>query len=154
MIATMLRTMRTWRTVIVRSSRRQPLRQTSIGCGSNAKRPFRLLTGRVRADRRADLDAAGVDGEAPAADLDREPVETARGGAGLLLADPVVLRTVTRALDPLRVLAPRHAAPDVNAPLIERDVALLHTGERERVVDLLRLGEILRRVLHDVRARF
>src|SRR5689334_14753480 len=70
-----------------------------------------VLTGRVGPDRGAEEDVAGVDDDARVARLGRvEPVETARRGAGLLLADPVVLRAVARALEPLRGLAERHAA--------------------------------------------
>src|SRR5436305_9139637 len=109
---------------------------------SHAQRPFLLLAGGVRADRGAEEDRPGVHCHAAATDQHREAVEPARRRPGLLLAHPVVLRPVARALEPLRRLAPRDPAPEVDAPLIERDEALLHAGVDGLVVHLLGLRQI------------
>ena len=52
--------------------------------------------------------------------VDLEPVHPLRGGAELVLARGVVLRAVARALEPLRLLAERHAAAEVHASLVQR----------------------------------
>src|SRR4051812_27399980 len=97
----------------------------------DAVRALGLLAGGVRADRRAGHDRAGVDRHvAVAGDRDGEAVHAARRRTGLLLADLVVLRAVTRALEPLAGHARRHAAAEVRALLVERhDAALLHAGQ-------------------------
>ena len=67
-----------------------------------------------------------------ARDRHGEAVEAARRRATLLLTDPVVLRAVARALEPLRRDAGRHAAAEVHALLVERDEPGLHAGEHRR----------------------
>src|SRR5262245_46029325 len=104
----------------------------------DARRALGALTGRVRADRRAGDDDPGVDGQLGAGHRDDEPVEAARGGTTTLLADPVVLRAVAGALEPLRGLAPRDLATEVHALLVEGDDALLHPRQHQLVLrDLL-----------------
>src|SRR5580765_2646814 len=105
--------MRTWRTVTTRSPRHPSPKAGDDECWSDAKRAFLLLSGRVGADRRPDLDVPGVDGQVVAADDDGEAVEATGSRARLLLTHAVVLGSVARALEPLRRLAPRHAAPEV-----------------------------------------
>src|SRR4051794_13991200 len=107
--------MRTWRTVTTRSPRHPSPSAGDDECGSDAKRAFLLLSGRVGTDRRPDLDVARVDGQAVAADDDREAVEPTRRRARLLLADAVVLGAVAGALEPLRRRAPGHATAEVHA---------------------------------------
>ena len=86
-------------------------------------------------------DGLGVDDDDAALDGDREAVQAPRRGAALLLADPVVLRAVARALEPLRRLAPRHPAAQVHALLVEGDDALLVALEHGGVGgDALGLG--------------
>src|SRR5215213_7415165 len=80
---------------------------------------LRLLAGRVGTDGRAGDDAAGIHRHLTAFDGHAEAVEAARGGAALLLAHPVVLASVARALEPLRRLAPRHATAQVDALLVD-----------------------------------
>src|SRR5256885_1163592 len=93
-------------------------RTRSCAFGSHAQGAFGVLTGRVRSDRRTEEDVAGVDDDARIAGLCRvEAVEAARRGARLLLADAVVFRAMTRALEPLRRLAERDAATQVHAAL-------------------------------------
>src|SRR5438105_4095979 len=92
-------------------------------------RAFGFLTGGVRPDRGADKDRLGVDGDNTAVGGHRKPVETSRSGAALLLADPVVLRAVAGALEPLRARAPRHPASEVNALLVQGDEALGVPGQ-------------------------
>src|SRR3954462_15573980 len=76
--------------------------------GSHAQGALGVLTGGVRPDGRTEKDRSRVDDDAAVARLRRvEPVETARRGAGLLLADAVVLRAMARALEPLRRRAER-----------------------------------------------
>src|SRR4051794_27214708 len=106
---------------------------------SHAQRTLGVLTGRVRPDRRAEEDVAGIDDDARIARLRcEEAVETARRRARLLLADAVVLRAVTRALEPLRRLAERDATTEVHAALVERDdPELRHVLEDRGLVDLL-----------------
>src|SRR5680860_833769 len=108
------------------------------------------LTRRVRADRRPGDDLASVDLDAAARHGEREPVEAARGGPGLLLADAVVLRAVAWALEPLRRVAPRNPAAQVHALLVQRDVALFHAGYHARLVHLLGLLDVFLRVGDDV----
>src|SRR3546814_4821211 len=74
----------------------------SVTPTGDAVRTLGLLAGGVGADRRADQHGAGVNADGAAVDGDREAVETTGGGATLLLADPVVLRAVALALEPLR----------------------------------------------------
>ena len=83
----------------------------------------------------------------PPSTLSGEAVEATRRRAALLLADPVVLRAVARALEPLRRHALRHPAAEVHALLVQRDEPGLHAGELGRRVDLLGLVERVRRVL-------
>src|SRR5207342_259809 len=117
---------------------------------SDTGRSLGALAGGVGADGRADDDLAGVDDDVAAGDLEPEAVEAAGRRATALLADPVVLGSVARALEPLRAVAPRHAAPEVHALLVQRDIPLLHAGQHLRVRrDLLRLGEVLLRVGDD-----
>src|SRR4051812_25606509 len=115
------------------------------GSPAHAVRALGLLAGGVRADRRTedDLGRRGVDRDrAVGSDRDREPVEAARRRAALLLADPVVLRTVARALEPLRRGAARHTTAEVDALLVERHDAGLHAGEaRLALVRDARLGQ-------------
>src|SRR5437868_6100328 len=122
-----------------------------LGPATDAVRTFGLLSGRVRADRRALHDArrARVHRDVPARDLRREPVEATRRRTALLLADPVVLRTVARALEPLRGRAVRHAAAEVHTLLVQEDEARLHPGDDRRGVGrhLLGLLERRRRIL-------
>src|SRR3982074_2032730 len=83
----------------------------------HAQRPFRFLTSRVGADRRSqDGGAARVDRHRVAGEHRGPAVEPSGRGARLLLADLVVLRTVARALEPLRALAERDAATEMHAP--------------------------------------
>ena len=80
-------------------------------------------------------------------DRDDAAVEAARRRAAALLADPVVLRAVAGALEPLRLLAPRHPAAEVHALLVQRDHPLLHPREHRRVLrDLLGLRDVGLRV--------
>src|SRR5438270_11916070 len=95
-----------------------------LGRLTDAVRAFRLLSGGVGADGRAGDDRLGVNHDHATLDRRGEAVETARGRAALLLADPVVLRPVARALEPLRRLAPRHPAAQVHALLVQVDDAL------------------------------
>ena len=81
---------------------------------------------------------------AVAVDLDGELVETPGGGATLLLADPVVLGAVAGALEPLRRLAPRHPAAEVDALLEEGDEARLPA--RAAPIRVHRLGPGQRRL--------
>src|SRR5215216_6332675 len=121
---------------------------------SDTGRPLGRLPRGVRADRRT-LDerrSGGVDRDLAARHLEHESVEPTRRGPALLLTDAVVLRAVARALEPLRRLAPRHPAAEVHALLVQRDVALLHAGDDARVVDGLRLVDVVLRVGRDVRA--
>src|SRR5690606_33488473 len=67
-------------------------------------------------------------------------VETPRSGAALLLTVAVVLRAVALALEPLRRLALRYPAPEVDALLVERGVAGLHAGQL-LVVDVAGRGQ-------------
>src|SRR5688572_28510670 len=113
---------------------------------SCAVRPLGLLAGGVGADGRP-LDEGGrVDAEDAAAHLDAEHVEAARRRAALLLTDPVVLRAVARALEPLGALAERDPAAEVHALLVEGDDALLHPVEHGTGVDGLRLADGVARV--------
>ena len=98
----------------------------------NARRPPRCSAGPRPPGRwcwcrsAARDDHLGVDDDVAAAvDLGDEAVEAAGGRAALLLADPVVLRAVAGALEPLRALAPRDTAAQVDALLVEGDDALL-----------------------------
>src|SRR5689334_19212767 len=118
-------------------TRNRMLRRLTDCLSSDAVRAFGLLAGGVRADGRALDDASGVDRHRVAIDFDGEPVETPGGGATLLLADPVVLRAVAGALEPLRGLAPRNPAAEVDALLEERHQARLHTGQDRVRVHLL-----------------
>ena len=63
---------------------------------------------------------------------DGAAVEAAGRRAALLLADPVVLRAVAGALEPLRGLAERHPAAEVDALLVERHEAGVHAGQHRR----------------------
>src|SRR5262249_16730896 len=65
--------------------------------------PPRRLPRGIGGDRGAPPERAlrGGDGDLAARYLEDEAVETTRGGAALLLADPVVFRAVARALEPL-----------------------------------------------------
>src|ERR1700688_3612943 len=95
-----------------------------------AVRALGLLAGGVGTDGRPDEHGLGVNADgAVTVDGEREAVEPARRRAALLLADAVVLRSVARALEPLRAEAPRHAAAQVDALLVQGDVALLHAGD-------------------------
>src|SRR5687768_6911012 len=100
-------------------------------------RAFQFLTGGVDADRRALDHLLGVHHDHAALDADAEAIEAARRRACLLLADPVVLRAVARALEPLRAGAPRHAAAEVDALLVQGHDALLHAFEHRARVLLL-----------------
>src|SRR3954464_13352561 len=78
--------------------------QLFLLAAADAVRTFGLLTSGVGADRWALDDAAltrvhryDISGE-----LRSEPVEAPRCGTALLLANPVVLRAVAGALEPLR----------------------------------------------------
>src|SRR3954451_21861506 len=119
---------------------------------SDARRALLPLSGGVGTDRRALHHYRGVDDDVVARDLHREAVHAARRRTPLLLADPVVLRAVARALEPLRGLAPRDTAAEVRALLVEGDVALGHPGQDAGLVpvDLLRLRQRVLRVRLDV----
>src|SRR5262249_47030395 len=109
----------------------------SVGGGSgssDAGRAFGALPRRVGTDRRPRDDDARVDRQAAARRADDEPVETTRGRTTALLADPVVLRAVAGALEPLRREAPRHLAAEVHALLVQRHDALFHPGDDGRVL--------------------
>ena len=70
-----------------------------------------------------------------AAHSESEAVEATRRRARLLLADPVVLRAVARAFEPLRCRAERHPATEMHAPLVQRDdpdLGLIHAIEAWR----------------------
>jgi len=86
------------------------------------------LAGGVGADRRADKDGRGVDGDRPAGYGQGEAVEAPGGGAVLLLLDPAVLRTVAGALGPPRALAPRDPASEMDTALVQGHVAGLQGG--------------------------
>src|SRR6516164_1430476 len=66
-----------------------------------AVRAVLALTGRVGADGRADVNGLGVDNDQVVGDGDGEAIQTPRRRPTLFLPDPVVLRSVTRALEPL-----------------------------------------------------
>src|SRR4051812_20401113 len=108
----------------------------------DAVRPFGLLPRGVRADRRTHDDLLGIDDDLTALDADHEPVEAARCGPTSLLTDAVVLRPMARTFEPLRGLAPRHPAAQMNATLIQGDDAVLvprdHCAVRR---DVLRLRD-------------
>src|SRR5207302_2310461 len=88
--------------------------------GCDAERTFGVLPGRVRPARRPRLDIAGVDRERAARQRQRHAVEPARCRAELVLTGAVVLRAVAGALEPLRRLAERDAAAEVDASLVQR----------------------------------
>src|SRR3954463_7619395 len=70
--------------------------------GSDAGRALGALPRGVGADRRTGhRRTRGVDGDLVARDREHPVVEAARRRAALLLADPAVLRSVARALEPL-----------------------------------------------------
>ena len=75
-------------------------------------------------------------------------------GAGPAFFSPtrLYLRAVARALEPLRRLAPRHPAAQVDALLVERDDAALHALEHAAGVGRLGLAQRRLRVGHDVEA--
>src|SRR5205085_4545231 len=122
-------------------TRKRMLRRLTGCLSSDAVRALGLLPGGVGADRRPLDDGAGVDRHGIAIDLDREPVETPGGRPTLLLADPVVLGAVARALEPLRRLAPGHTAAEVDALLEEGNQAGLHAGQDRLGVHLLGGGQ-------------
>src|SRR5437667_8205543 len=99
------------RTALPHGSCAPPLR---FGARSYAVGALRLLPRGVGADRRSDDDRLGVDGDDASVDRDHEAVEAAWRGTTLLLADAVVLRSVARALEPLRGRAPRHTTAEVH----------------------------------------
>src|SRR4051812_40661363 len=99
-------------------------------------RAFLLLAGGVGADGRAQRALAGVDDDLAGGDRRGEAVQTAGRRPTLLLTDAVVLRTVARALEPLGALAPRDAAPEVHALLVEGDDPILHALEHAGRVHL------------------
>ena len=80
---------------------------------------------------------------------DREAVHSARCRASLLLADAVVLRPVTRALEPLAADALRHTTAEVGAFLVERHDAGAHAGEDQLGVDRLGLRDRVGRIGRD-----
>ena len=72
----------------------------------------------------------------------REVRHAARRGAALLLADPVVLRTMARALEPLAARALRNAATKVRTLLVQRNDAALHAADQLCVfLHAARLGQ-------------
>src|ERR1044072_3194039 len=101
-------------------TRNRMVRRLTDCLSSDAVRAFSLLAGGVGGDRGTLDDQPGVDRRGVAVDVDGEPVEPPGGRSALLLADPVVLRTVAGALEPLRGLAPRPPAPHVAALLEQR----------------------------------
>src|ERR1044072_6719740 len=101
-------------------TRNRMVRRLTDCLSSDAVRAFSLLAGGVGADRGSLGEHSGVDRHGVAVDLDGDPVEPPGGRSALLLADPVVLRTVAGALEPLRGLAPRNPAPEVDALLEQR----------------------------------
>src|SRR5581483_3537465 len=117
-----------------------------------AMRALGLLAGGVGTDGRALHDLLGVHHDLTALHAHREAVKPARGRATLLLAHPVVLRAVARALEPLRALAPRHPASEVDAPLVERHHPGLHPFEHAPAVDGLGLGDVVLGIGVDVEA--
>src|SRR5688572_8696280 len=122
----------------------------SVIRASDAVGALGFLTGRVGADRHALDDVARVDGDLVGGrELEREVVETARRRPRLLLADTVVLRTVTTALEPLARRALGDAAPEVRTLLPARDQTALHAGQQGVLIDGLRLRQRLGRVLGD-----
>src|SRR5947207_557774 len=120
----------------------------------HAQRPLGVLAGCIRTDRRPEENGSRVDDDAVAGLRRIEAVETTRRGPGLLLADAAVLRTVARALEPLRCRTERNAAAEVHATLAERNEAELgHVLVDRGLVDLRR-GRQRRGLLgvaHDVR---
>ena len=96
----------------------------SMQCGPSASWPVVLVPIGGTLER-----CAGVDDDDVAGDLDAEAIQATRRRAALLLTDPVVLRAVARALEPLRGVALRHAAAEVQALLVQRDDARLHPVE-------------------------
>src|SRR5262249_4661377 len=129
--------------------------EAHVVTGSHARRALLALARGVGADRRALGHRGRGDGHAVARGWGRETVHAAPGGTAALLADPVVLRAVARALEPLRRLAPRHATAEVRALLIQGDIALLHPRDERRKVrgDLLGLRDRALRVRLDIGAR-
>src|SRR5690606_23463649 len=104
----------------------------------DAVRALGLLAGGVGALGRAGDDAAGVDDEvAVVVDRHGEAVHATGGGTALVLADPVVLRAVAAALEPLGGDALGHPAPEVGAGLPEGDEPGPHALELGLGVDLL-----------------
>src|SRR5581483_3386399 len=122
-------------------TRNRMLRRLTGCLSSDAVRALSLLAGGIGADRRPLDDDPGVDRHGLAVDLEGEPVETPRGRSALLLADPVVLRTVAGALEPLRCLAPGHAAPEMDTLLEQRHEAGFHPGKDRVRVHLLGGGQ-------------
>src|SRR2546421_12563437 len=106
---------------IAANARSCPEVSASIGSRPHAERSLRRLVDRVRASGRAGVQGGGVDQDVlGAVDGDREALQAGRRGSELILAGLVVLRAVAGALEPLRLLAVRHAAPEVHAPLVQR----------------------------------
>ena len=70
----------------------------------------------------------------PPDDLERETGRAHGGRAPPRFSPPhpVVLRAVAGALEPLRGLTPGHPAAEVDAALVQGDVAELHAGEDQR----------------------
>src|SRR5712691_178786 len=127
-----------------------PLR---FGARSYAVGALRLLPRGVGADRRSDDDRLGVDGDDASVDRDNEAVEAAWRGTTLLLAHAVVLRSVARALEPLRGRAPRHTTAEVHAFLVQRhDAGLVAVDHRAVRGDALGLGDRVLRIGVDVEA--
>src|SRR3954451_9340913 len=96
---------------------------------ANTVGAFSFLASGVRADGRPLDDRAGVDGEYPTAPIGADPIHAARRRTTLLLADLVVLRTVTRALEPLRGETRWNAATEVGTLLVHDGEPGLHAVE-------------------------
>src|SRR5690606_15565183 len=109
---------------------------------SDAVRAFGLLACRVGPDRDSLPDDPGVDDHVTGrGDLGREVVHPTWRRTALLLADPVVLRTVATAFEPLARGALRDAAPEMRALLVGGDDPGPDGGHQLGLVGGLGLGD-------------
>ena len=146
----MLRTISQWRRSFFHSGISDPsnaITRTAVLLRSGRWCRYRLAAPGIG-------NATGVDRHRLSVDDGGPVVEAARRRACVLLSDAAVLRTVARALEPLRRLTERHSATEVHALLVERDDPVLHALDHDRPVDRLCLRDVFLGVQLDVRARF
>ena len=127
-------------------------RVARITRGSSWSRPLMRCPpdrGPVMGARRWPLDrGTGVHHDVAVVDGDREPIHPSGGRAGLVLADQVVDAAVTRAVELVRSLIPRHLASQVRALLIEGSQATLVRRDIEPTVQEVLDRAVLREVAH------